>query len=108
MALNFCSRAEPAQDLGQVVFGGADRVFAGLEGPRSRPWRVVAAAAELLVLREIMMAFAIAFATPTVGLAAGSPVHLLTALTSSVAWVVQVCYKKTPTGRRSCRTPSTA
>ena len=75
---------------------GADRVFDSLEGPRPRSWHVVAVVAQLLVVCEIMMGFAIAFATPTVGLGCRSLAYLLAALLSSVAWFVQFHWKKTP------------
>lgn len=75
---------------------GADRVFDSLEGPRPTSWHVIAVVSELLVVCEIMMGFAIAFATPTVGLGCRSLAYLLTALLSSVAWVVQFQWKKTP------------
>jgi len=75
---------------------GADRVFDSLEGSRPRSWHVVAVISELLVVCEIMMGFTIAFATPTVGLGCRSLAYLLTALLSSVAWVVQFRFKTTP------------
>jgi hypothetical protein len=75
---------------------GADRVSSSLEGPRPQSWHVIAVVAELLVVCEIMMGFTIAFATPTVGLGCRSLAYLLTALLSSVAWVIQFRFKTVP------------
>jgi hypothetical protein len=74
----------------------ANRVEASLEGPRSKSWYVTAVVAQLLVGCEMMMGFAIAYATPTVGLGCRSFLYLLTYLMSSVSWTIHFRWKTTP------------
>lgn len=73
----------------------ADRVEARLK-ERPTSWKVLAGVALCIVSVEMMMAFMVAFRTPTVGLGCRSFSILLVAIFSNVSWFFSLIYRSPP------------
>lgn len=72
----------------------ADRVHKRLKGRRPVSWFVTALLSEILVMAEVMLAFMLAFNTPTVGLGCWSGSFAIYAVLSSMCWIFAVCFPK--------------
>ncbi|KAJ4314006.1 hypothetical protein N0V84_009113 [Fusarium piperis] len=71
----------------------AQAVMRHLDGIRPTQWWVTAVASLFLVVFEVMMAFLIAFCTPTFGLGCWSGGLLLYGVLSTVTWVIHLFFK---------------
>ncbi|RSL71565.1 hypothetical protein CEP54_001349 [Fusarium duplospermum] len=71
----------------------AQTVLGHLNGTRPTQWWVTAVVSLFLVVFEVMMAFLVAFCTPTFGLGCWSGGLLLYGVLSSVTWVIHFCVK---------------
>jgi hypothetical protein len=73
----------------------ATNVIERLRGPRPFHWYTTSAVAFFLVWSQVLMAFMIAYNTPTVGLGCWSGGYLLYGILSSVSWVLHL-FSKSP------------
>lgn len=76
----------------------ADRVFERLRPGRLRPisWFVIALISQLVVISVVMLAFMLAFNTPTVGLGCWSGSFGLYAALSSLTWTLSLFVSRKP------------
>ncbi|KAM0435839.1 hypothetical protein ACHAPT_002730 [Fusarium lateritium] len=91
-------RAQKAHSLGSNLGEYAlcaDTLMNDLNGARPTQWYITAFTSLFLVVFEVMMAFLIAFCTPTFGLGCWSGSLLLYGLLSTVTWVYHL-FVKTP------------
>jgi hypothetical protein len=75
----------------------ADRIMKRLQGRRPTEWYTIAVVSLFLVWIEILMAFMLAFYTPTIGLGCWSASFALYGILSTLSWIVQFC--KIPSDR---------
>ncbi|KAK0741302.1 hypothetical protein B0T18DRAFT_440629 [Schizothecium vesticola] len=72
----------------------AVKVHNELEGRPPPSWFITALLAQAIVTTEVMLAFMLAFNTPTVGLGCWSGSFAIYAILSSLCWILSLCFPK--------------